>query len=128
MFTLAIVGRPNVGKSTLFNCQAGKSLALTNDTPGLTRDWREAESAHLGSALRIIDTAGLEEEFDDSIQGRMRRQTEAAARSGRHRTPVGVHAQGIHDVEILAAQQTPQYADVRQAGHDGGDFIFVRKR
>lgn len=78
MFTLAIVGRPNVGKSTLFNCLAGKSLALTNDTPGLTRDWREAESAHLGSALRIIDTAGLEETFDDSIQGRMRRQTEAA--------------------------------------------------
>jgi GTP-binding protein len=77
-FTLAIVGRPNVGKSTLFNRIAGKKMAIVNDQPGITRDWREAEGMLMGRPLRIIDTAGLEESFDDSIQGRMRRQTEAA--------------------------------------------------
>lgn len=77
-FTLAIVGRPNVGKSTLFNRLAGKQLAIVDDTPGVTRDWREAEGNLMGQPMRILDTAGLEESFDDSIQGRMRRQTEAA--------------------------------------------------
>ena len=78
MLSIAIVGRPNVGKSTLFNRLAGKRLAIVNDTPGVTRDWREAEGDIFGEPLRIIDTAGLEENFDDSIQGRMRKQTEAA--------------------------------------------------
>ncbi len=78
MFTLAIVGRPNVGKSTLFNRIAGKQLAIVDDTPGVTRDWREAEGHLYDRHIRIIDTAGLEESFDDSIQGRMRKQTEAA--------------------------------------------------
>lgn len=77
-FTLAIVGRPNVGKSTLFNLMAGKKLAIVNDTPGVTRDWREAEASMFGHDFRILDTAGLEESFDDSIRGRMRRQTESA--------------------------------------------------
>ncbi len=77
-FTLAIVGRPNVGKSTLFNRLAGKQLAIVDDTPGVTRDWREADGWLYDQKMRIIDTAGLEESFDDSIQGRMRRQTEAA--------------------------------------------------
>ncbi|PJB70985.1 MAG: ribosome biogenesis GTPase Der [Alphaproteobacteria bacterium CG_4_9_14_3_um_filter_47_13] len=78
MFTLAIVGRPNVGKSTLFNRFAGKQLAIVDDTPGVTRDWREAEGVFFDQTIRIIDTAGLEESFDDSIRGRMRKQTEAA--------------------------------------------------
>lgn len=78
MFSLAIVGRPNVGKSTLFNRLAGKKLAIVNDMPGVTRDWRETEGYLFDQPLRLIDTAGLEESFDDSIQGRMRRQTEAA--------------------------------------------------
>lgn len=78
MFTLAIIGRPNVGKSTLFNRFAGKKLAIVDDTPGVTRDWREAEGHLYDRSMRIIDTAGLEEHFDDSIQGRMRQQTEAA--------------------------------------------------
>ncbi len=78
MFTLAIIGRPNVGKSTLFNRLAGKRLAIVNDTPGVTRDWREAEAQLFDRTFRILDTAGLEENFDDSIQGRMRQQTEAA--------------------------------------------------
>ena len=77
MFSLAIIGRPNVGKSTLFNRLAGKKLAIVDDTPGVTRDWREAEGWLFDQQLRIIDTAGLEENFDDSIEGRMRKQTEA---------------------------------------------------
>ncbi|MCD8562797.1 MAG: 50S ribosome-binding GTPase, partial [Alphaproteobacteria bacterium] len=76
MFTLAIVGRPNVGKSTLFNRLAGKKLAIVDDTPGVTRDWRDAEGLLFDRSFRVIDTAGLEENFDDSIQGRMRQQTE----------------------------------------------------
>lgn len=78
MFTLAIVGRPNVGKSTLFNRFAGKKLAIVDNTPGLTRDWREAEANLYGRIFRVLDTAGLEESFDQSIQGRMRQQTESA--------------------------------------------------
>lgn len=77
-FTVAIIGRPNVGKSTLFNRLVGKKLALVDDTPGVTRDRREGD-ARIGSLkFKIIDTAGLEEAFDDSLEGRMRRQTEAA--------------------------------------------------
>lgn len=78
MFTLAIIGRPNVGKSTLFNRLAGKRLAIVNDAPGVTRDWREAEGKLYGRVFKIIDTAGLEDKFDDSIPARMRKQTEAA--------------------------------------------------
>lgn len=75
---IALIGRPNVGKSTLFNRMAGRKLAIVNNTPGVTRDWREADATILGRDIKIIDTAGLEESFDDSIQGRMRRQTEQA--------------------------------------------------
>ena len=77
-FTLAIVGRPNVGKSTLFNRLVGKRLALVDDQPGVTRDLREG-AARLGDLrFTVIDTAGLEETDDDSLQGRMRRLTERA--------------------------------------------------
>lgn len=77
-FTLAIVGRPNVGKSTLFNRLVGKRLALVDNQPGVTRDLREGD-ARLGD-LRfvVIDSAGLELADDDSLQGRMRRLTERA--------------------------------------------------
>ncbi len=78
MLTIAIIGRPNVGKSTLFNRLSRKKLAIVDDTPGVTRDWRESEGSIAGEPVRLIDTAGLEEAFDDSIQGRMRRQTEGA--------------------------------------------------
>src|SRR6056297_352400 len=77
-FTLALVGRPNVGKSTLFNRLVGKRLALVDDQPGVTRDLREGE-ARLGDLkFTVIDTAGLEEVTDDSLEGRMRRLTERA--------------------------------------------------
>ena len=77
-FTVAIIGRPNVGKSTLFNRLVGKKLALVDNTPGVTRDRREGEASISNLHFRIIDTAGLEEKFDDSLEGRMRRQTEIA--------------------------------------------------
>ncbi|APX88810.1 ribosome biogenesis GTPase Der [Brevirhabdus pacifica] len=77
-FTLAIVGRPNVGKSTLFNRLVGRRLALVDDQPGVTRDLREGE-ARLGDLrFTVVDTAGLEEATDQSLQGRMRRLTERA--------------------------------------------------
>ncbi len=78
MLKVVIIGRPNVGKSTLFNKIAGKKLAIVDDTPGVTRDWREAEGDLFAQPLIVIDTAGLEEAFDESIQGRMRQQTNAA--------------------------------------------------
>ena len=77
-FSLAIVGRPNVGKSTLFNRLIGKRVALVDDQPGVTRDLREGE-ARLGHVRFVaIDTAGLEEATDESLQGRMRKLTESA--------------------------------------------------
>ncbi|MFC2969133.1 ribosome biogenesis GTPase Der [Acidimangrovimonas pyrenivorans] len=77
-FTLAIVGRPNVGKSTLFNRLVGRRLALVDDQPGVTRDLREGDARLADLRFTVIDTAGLEEATDDSLQGRMRRLTERA--------------------------------------------------
>lgn len=77
-FTLAIVGRPNVGKSTLFNRLVGRRLALVDDQPGVTRDLREGDARLMDLRFTVIDTAGLEDVTDDSLQGRMRRLTERA--------------------------------------------------
>ena len=77
---VAIVGRPNVGKSTLFNRLVGKKLALVDDLPGVTRDRREGDAELLGMKFRIIDTAGFEDEDPMSLPGRMRAQTDAAVR------------------------------------------------
>ena len=77
MLRVAIVGRPNVGKSTLFNRLAGKKLALVDDTPGVTRDWREGAASLGGLDFTVIDTAGFEDR-PEGLEARMRRQTEAA--------------------------------------------------
>ncbi len=75
---IAIIGRPNVGKSTLFNRLIGKRLALVDDRPGVTRDRREGEGSLFDLEFRIFDTAGYEEEDAQTLPGRMRAQTEAA--------------------------------------------------
>jgi GTP-binding protein len=78
---VAIVGRPNVGKSTLFNRLVGKKLALVDDRPGVTRDRREGDATLLGVDFRVIDTAGFEDEDPETLPGRMRIQTQAAVRA-----------------------------------------------
>ncbi|ARJ67346.1 ribosome biogenesis GTPase Der [Magnetospirillum sp. ME-1] len=77
-FTVAIVGRPNVGKSTLFNRLVGKRLAIVHDLPGVTRDRREGKASLLGMDFQVVDTAGFEDEGGDSVEARMRRQTDLA--------------------------------------------------
>src|SRR5215831_12666397 len=77
-FVVAIVGRPNVGKSTLFNKLVGKKLALVHDTPGVTRDRRVADASLGPLSFRVIDTAGFEEDTPDSLSTRMTGQTVTA--------------------------------------------------
>ncbi|MEM8616075.1 MAG: ribosome biogenesis GTPase Der [Pseudomonadota bacterium] len=77
---IAIVGRPNVGKSTLFNRLVGKQIALVDDQPGVTRDRKEAEGSLADLPLILIDTAGYEDVHDTSLEARMREQTEIAIR------------------------------------------------
>ena len=76
--TVAIIGRPNVGKSTLFNRLVGKRVAIVDDMPGVTRDRREGDATLSDLRFKVIDTAGLEDAHDDSLESRMRQQTEAA--------------------------------------------------
>jgi GTP-binding protein len=110
--TVAIIGRPNVGKSTLFNRLTGKRHAIVDDTPGVTRDRREGDARIGDLEFRLIDTAGLEDADDASLEGRMRKQTERAvaeadvalfmidARAGL--TPVDEHF-----AQWLRTQKTP---------------------
>ncbi|MDE2340586.1 MAG: 50S ribosome-binding GTPase, partial [Alphaproteobacteria bacterium] len=76
--TVAIIGRPNVGKSTLFNRLVGKRIALVDDRPGVTRDRREGDAELIGMAFRVVDTAGFETDDAATLPGRMRAQTQAA--------------------------------------------------
>lgn len=126
--TIAIIGRPNVGKSTLFNRLVGKRLALVDDTPGVTRDRREGSARLADLRFRIIDTAGLEEGDQASLGGRMRRQTEAAL-SGAHLVIFMVDARsGItpldtHFASWLRTRSVPVLLVVNKAegtrGHQG---------
>jgi GTPase len=75
---VAIIGRPNVGKSTLFNRLVGKKIALVDDRPGVTRDRREGDASLLGLDFKLIDTAGFETDDAQTLPGRMRAQTQAA--------------------------------------------------
>ncbi|MBN8925453.1 MAG: ribosome biogenesis GTPase Der [Rhodospirillales bacterium] len=75
---VVIAGRPNVGKSTLFNRLVGRRVALVADTPGVTRDRKEAEALMRGRMVRLIDTAGLEESAPETLAGRMRAGSAAA--------------------------------------------------
>jgi GTP-binding protein len=77
-FTVAVIGRPNVGKSTLFNRLTGKRLAIVDGTPGVTRDRREGEGGIADLDFTIIDTAGLDDASDESLESRMQEQTERA--------------------------------------------------
>ena len=74
-FTVAILGRPNVGKSTLFNRLVGRQLALVDALPGVTRDRREGEGRIADLGFRVIDTAGLDEAPPESLAGRIQAQT-----------------------------------------------------
>ena len=86
--TIAIVGRPNVGKSTLFNRLVGKKIALVDDSPGVTRDRKEAKGTLGDLEFELIDTAGFEDVTDNSLEARMRHQTELAIQpSGPIRSP-----------------------------------------
>ncbi|MCH7630902.1 MAG: 50S ribosome-binding GTPase, partial [Proteobacteria bacterium] len=78
--TVAILGRPNVGKSTLFNRLAGRRLALVHDTPGVTRDWKVVRASFGNLKFDLVDTAGLIEDGKTSLTTRMKRSTEAVLR------------------------------------------------
>jgi GTP-binding protein len=101
---VAIIGRPNVGKSTLFNRLSGKKLALVDDQPGVTRDRREAEAVLAGARFRVIDTAGLEDVRDASLESRMRQQTEQAVREADAVLFVIDAREGISALDTLVAQ------------------------
>jgi GTP-binding protein len=109
---VAIIGRPNVGKSTLFNRLSGKRLALVDNMPGVTRDRREADAILAGAPFRVIDTAGLEDVRDSSLEARMRAQTEQAVRDADVVLFVIDAREGISALDTLVArdlrkQKTP---------------------
>jgi len=111
-FTVAIIGRPNVGKSTLFNRLAGRRLAIVHDMPGVTRDRRAAKATLAGLEFTVIDTAGLEDADDDSLEGRMRQQAEAALREADVAlflidARAGVTPVDEHFADLLRRQDTP---------------------
>ncbi len=124
--TVAIVGRPNVGKSTLFNRLVGKRLALVDDRPGVTRDRREGEAKLLGLDFRVIDTAGFEDEDPNTLPGRMRAQTEAAVREADAALFLVDARQGVTpvDEEIgrwLRAETTPVVLVANKAEANAGE-------
>src|SRR4029453_5802444 len=125
-FSVAIVGRPNVGKSTLFNRLVGKRLALVDDRPGVTRDRREGGAKLLGLEFRVIDTAGFENEDPQTLPGRRRAQTEAAVREADAALFLIDAREGLTplDEEIgrwLRAESTPVIVAANKAEGRGGE-------
>jgi GTP-binding protein len=124
-FTAAIIGRPNVGKSTLFNRLVGQKLALVDDLPGVTRDRREGEASLGDLRFRVIDTAGLEEADVESLAGRMRAQTERAIGDAdvvlmMIDCRAGVTPLDRHFAELVRRRETPVILVANKAeGRDG---------
>jgi GTP-binding protein len=104
-YTIAIVGRPNVGKSTLFNRLAGGKQAIVDDRPGVTRDRKEGHGRLAGLSFNLVDTAGLEEAETDSIEDRMRRQTEHAISLADLSLMVFDAREGITSADIFFANE-----------------------
>ena len=123
---IAIVGRPNVGKSTLFNRLAGKQLALVDDQPGVTRDRKEAPGHLADLPLILIDTAGFEDVSDGSLEARMREQTEIAIREAELAlflidARVGVTAMDERFAQILRRADIPIVLAANKAEGKAGD-------
>lgn len=125
-FTVAIIGRPNVGKSTLFNRLIGRKLAIVHDMPGVTRDRRSAPASLLGLEFEVIDTAGLEEAGVETLEGRMRQQTERALAEadvalflidGR----AGLTPMDNHFAQFLRRQSTPVILVANKCEGKAGD-------
>jgi GTPase len=124
--TVAIVGRPNVGKSTLFNRLVGRRVALVDDKPGVTRDRREGEARLFDLTFRVMDTAGFEDEDPASLPGRMRAQTEAAVRDADAALFLIDAREGLTalDEEIgrwLRSESTPVIVAANKAEGRGGE-------
>jgi len=128
--TVAIVGRPNVGKSTLFNRLVGRRLALVDDMPGVTRDRREGDARLADLEFRIFDTAGLDEAASDTLEGRMREQTlmalaEADVCLFMIDARAGVTPIDRHFVELVRKSETPVILAANKAeGRDGGAALY----
>ena len=124
--TVAIIGRPNVGKSTLFNRLVGRRIALVDDLPGVTRDRREGEARLFDLTFRVMDTAGFEDEDAASLPGRMRAQTEAAVREADAALFLIDAREGLTalDEEIgrwLRSEDTPVIVAANKAEGRGGE-------
>lgn len=122
-FTVAIAGRPNVGKSTLFNRLTGKRHALVDDTPGVTRDRREGDAQIGGMEFRLVDTAGLEDAESGTLQARMTAQTQLAIASADVTMMVvdgraGITPADKHFAKLIRKTQKPVILVVNKA--EGG--------
>ena len=128
-FTVAIVGRPNVGKSTLFNRLVGKRIAIVHDQPGVTRDRRKGDAYLLGLEFTVIDTAGLENANGDNTEARMRNQTDLAIIEADVALFVvdaraGITPMDRHFAELLRKQKTPVILVVNKCEGRAGEPGF----